>query len=444
MNGPSARALREGGIGGSIPYKIGVTCIVKLESGGPLPPEWRKKTVLQGPFGDYGQVLRIDCQEAQGVAFIEYEDKRDAEDAERELHGKSIGGKQINVTLARAPDQKRGLAGFGRTVDIEERIAELARRHRLDEAATARLASVFHDRARLGCDLNRDFEELSEHLAASNKPSALVSMRLADLRAGRTIGPCKYSGGRRGTGMCESDEPYQHHPPRNGAHEIRSSGDGHGRDEAHRERRPRSRERERERGDRDRAQSGRPEERGAPKRSREEPSPKKSRDTARSPEKSRKQGRGDAPGSDGRHRERSRERKPSPKRASSDEAGKKASGRKEHDRGARSRSRQKEKKPRQTDSALPKERAQSSGSSGSRLRKKKSKGGGKDKRDLKEEQKKDSKKKQKRKSESSSSESAGKADQKRPASGKRKKAKSASPGRRRRKKPGSSSSNDSG
>lgn len=204
--------MREGGIGGSIPYKIGVTLVVKLSSGGPFPPEWRKKTVLQEPFGDYGQILRIDCQEAQGVAFIEFEDKRDAEDAEHEMNGKQIMGKPISVTLARAPDQRRGF-GLGRTVDIEERIAELARRHRLDEAATARLASVFHDRSRLGCDLNRDFEELNEHLAASNKPSALVSMKLADLRAGRSIGPCKYvgvgGGSRRGSGMCEGrDDVY--------------------------------------------------------------------------------------------------------------------------------------------------------------------------------------------------------------------------------------------
>merc|ERR1719429_929275 len=92
----------------------------------------------------------------------------------------------------------------GRTLDISERINELARNYRLDEAATVRLASVFSERARLGCDINRDITELGEHLAVSNKPSALVSMKLADLRAGRSIGPCKYNGARRG--MCEVDD----------------------------------------------------------------------------------------------------------------------------------------------------------------------------------------------------------------------------------------------
>lgn len=77
----------------------------------------------------------------------------------------------------------------------QDSLAELSRHYRLDEAASARLASVFAERARLGCDLSRDLAELGEHLAASNKPSALVSMKLSDLRAGRPIGPCKYAGG---------------------------------------------------------------------------------------------------------------------------------------------------------------------------------------------------------------------------------------------------------
>jgi len=288
MNGPSARALREGGIGGSIPYKIGVTLVVKLASGGPLPPEWRRKTTLQEPFGDYGQILRIDCQEAQGVAFIEFEDKRDAEDAEHEMNGKQISGKIVSVTLARAPDQRRGV-GPGRTVDIEERIAELARRHRLDEAATARLASVFHDRSRLGCDLSRDFEELNEHLAASNKPSALVSMKLADLRAGRSIGPCKYAGSGARRGMCEADEVFH---IGNGSilSEARSFADNHhNRDEGRSRDEARGRElKERRHRSRDRTQASRPEERREERderteeRGEEKKSQKRSWDRARS------------------------------------------------------------------------------------------------------------------------------------------------------------------
>merc|ERR1719401_623043 len=101
MNGPSARALREGGTGGSMSYKLGVTLIVKLSSGGPFPPEWRRKTTLQEPFGDYGHILRIDVQESHGVAFIEYEDSRDAEDAAAEMDGKQIKGKSVTVQVAK-------------------------------------------------------------------------------------------------------------------------------------------------------------------------------------------------------------------------------------------------------------------------------------------------------------------------------------------------------
>jgi len=203
MNGPSSRALREGGIGGSLSYKIGFTLVVKPKEGGAFPREWMRKTSLQGAFGDYGQVLRIDIQQSQGCAYVEYEDVRDAEDAGRELDNKVIAGKQASVQMAGQSNLRRPgsnlapLGPPGRSVDIEERIAELAQKHILDEAAAARLASVFQDRSRLGCDLVRDFQELDEHLAASNKPSALVSMKLAELRSGRTIGPCRYKGGGR-------------------------------------------------------------------------------------------------------------------------------------------------------------------------------------------------------------------------------------------------------
>eukprot|EP00930_Biecheleria_cincta_P100423 TRINITY_DN92066_c0_g1_i1.p1 TRINITY_DN92066_c0_g1~~TRINITY_DN92066_c0_g1_i1.p1 ORF type:complete len:276 (-),score=41.25 TRINITY_DN92066_c0_g1_i1:155-982(-) len=203
MNGPSSRALREGGIGGSLPYKIGFTLVVRPKEGGAFPQEWLRKTSLQGAFGDYGQVLRIDIQQSQGCAYVEYEDVRDAEDAGRELDNKPIAGKAASVQMAGQSNLRRPgsnlapLGPPGRPVDIEGRVAELAQRHFLDEAAAARLASVFQERSRIGCDLVRDFQELDEHLAASNKPSALVSMKLAELRSGRTIGPCRYKGGGR-------------------------------------------------------------------------------------------------------------------------------------------------------------------------------------------------------------------------------------------------------
>lgn len=205
MNGPSAQALREGGIGGSLRYKSGVTLLVRINGGGPPPPEWKRKTTLQSIFGDFGQVLKIDIPEGQGVAYIEYEDKLDAQEAEREMQGKKICGCAVSVQMMGGSGSLAGRACS--TSDLPSRIAAVAREHHLDEAASARLASVFAERARLGCDMNRDIEEISEHLAASNKPSALVSMKLAELRTGQPlqVRPAGEQGRHRG-GSCGAEQ----------------------------------------------------------------------------------------------------------------------------------------------------------------------------------------------------------------------------------------------
>merc|ERR1719190_281058 len=108
------------------------------------------------------------------MAFVEYEDQRDAEDAAKDMNGRQILGRNVTVEMAKASDSRRHPVGGKPSmriaaVDIEERVGQLAQQHRLDEAATTRLASVFQDRSRLGCDLAKDFEELGQHLAASNK-----------------------------------------------------------------------------------------------------------------------------------------------------------------------------------------------------------------------------------------------------------------------------------
>lgn len=72
------------------------------------------------------------------------------------------------------------------------RIAALASEHRLDDAATNRLSIVFSERLRLGCDIVQDLAEMSTHLVASHKPSALVSILAAKLRTGQPIGLCAY------------------------------------------------------------------------------------------------------------------------------------------------------------------------------------------------------------------------------------------------------------
>merc|ERR1712129_185754 len=72
----------------------------------------------------------------------------------------------------------------------------MTQKYGLDATSAARLVSAFKDRSRRGCNLDVDIKNLSDHLAASNKPSALVCMKLADLREGKPIGPCRFNGDR--------------------------------------------------------------------------------------------------------------------------------------------------------------------------------------------------------------------------------------------------------
>mmetsp|Transcript_26652 Transcript_26652/g.58564 ORF Transcript_26652/g.58564 Transcript_26652/m.58564 type:complete len:295 (-) Transcript_26652:83-967(-) len=214
MNGPSAQALREGGVGGSLRYKTGTTLVVRIANGSAPPSAWKRKTTLQSEFGEFGQIMRIDIPEGQGMAYIEYDDKRDAEEAAHEMDGKKICGLIVSVQVLTAHNGgPRGGPGGGG--DVQTRIEALAQEHGLDAAAAARLVSVFTERVRMGCDLNRDISELSDHLGASNKPSALVSMKLAELRSGQPIGPCKYNKGGRSDGISEDG----------GSHVSRSRGD---------------------------------------------------------------------------------------------------------------------------------------------------------------------------------------------------------------------------
>jgi len=187
MQGPSAIALRQGGQGGALKYKVGVQVVVTIASGGVTPPAWKKKTTLQEVFGDFGQVLEIHTQD-DGTAIVEFEDQRDAQDAAQSMDGKKICGSTVNVKIRQ--DSRSGGACRGGT---DDRITEMAMKYGLDATSTARLVSAFRDRSRRGCNLDVDLRQLSEHLAASNKPSALVCMKLADLRDGKPIGPCRYS-----------------------------------------------------------------------------------------------------------------------------------------------------------------------------------------------------------------------------------------------------------
>mmetsp|Transcript_99050 Transcript_99050/g.236355 ORF Transcript_99050/g.236355 Transcript_99050/m.236355 type:complete len:1014 (-) Transcript_99050:67-3108(-) len=73
------------------------------------------------------------------------------------------------------------------------RVRDLARRHRLDKGAATKLEEAMSMREAMGKDVEKDIVLLDEHLTASNKPSALISMKLESLRKGYNIGHCIYS-----------------------------------------------------------------------------------------------------------------------------------------------------------------------------------------------------------------------------------------------------------
>ncbi|RUS19196.1 hypothetical protein BC937DRAFT_87848 [Endogone sp. FLAS-F59071] len=65
---------------------------------GKLPIDCRTRD-LEDVFSKYGKVTRLDVK--RGFGFVEYEDKRDAEDAVREANGKRVLGVPIVVEWAK-------------------------------------------------------------------------------------------------------------------------------------------------------------------------------------------------------------------------------------------------------------------------------------------------------------------------------------------------------
>lgn len=59
-----------------------------------------KKTVLQEAFGDFGHIVRIEVPEGRRVAFVEFESRTDATDAQKAVDGTSVGGVRVTVKLA--------------------------------------------------------------------------------------------------------------------------------------------------------------------------------------------------------------------------------------------------------------------------------------------------------------------------------------------------------
>mmetsp|Transcript_33054 Transcript_33054/g.76875 ORF Transcript_33054/g.76875 Transcript_33054/m.76875 type:complete len:148 (+) Transcript_33054:171-614(+) len=74
---------------GSFRYKTGTTLRVSGLS------TTARKTDVQGVFGDFGYILRIDLE--PGRAYVEFEDERDALDALSEMDGKKLKGQFMKV-----------------------------------------------------------------------------------------------------------------------------------------------------------------------------------------------------------------------------------------------------------------------------------------------------------------------------------------------------------
>eukprot|EP00747_Dinoflagellata_sp_TGD_P223349 gnl/TRDRNA2_/TRDRNA2_94932_c0_seq2.p1 gnl/TRDRNA2_/TRDRNA2_94932_c0~~gnl/TRDRNA2_/TRDRNA2_94932_c0_seq2.p1 ORF type:complete len:139 (+),score=21.18 gnl/TRDRNA2_/TRDRNA2_94932_c0_seq2:47-463(+) len=56
-----------------------------------------RKTDLQGKFGEFGQIVRLDLDGAK--AYLEFEDLRDAEDAVKALDGKTVKDSRMKVEM---------------------------------------------------------------------------------------------------------------------------------------------------------------------------------------------------------------------------------------------------------------------------------------------------------------------------------------------------------
>jgi len=184
-----------------------------------------KDVRLRGPLRESRREALKDCVELRKAAekgggdptlHKVREKRQDLETTtwtEKDLGGRQLDGAEgrakvqprsdqvVKQAMAEAREAARAAsAPVGGPVDIVARISELAQTHGLDESSAIKLTGAFHDRQKLGCNLHKDFLELNQHLAASNRPSALVSMKLAEFRTGKAIGPCHYSGGRKDAG----------------------------------------------------------------------------------------------------------------------------------------------------------------------------------------------------------------------------------------------------
>ena len=69
---------------------------MKFVGGGPAPADLQRKAKIQEAFGDYGQILRIETPQGKGLAYLEFDDKRDAEDMVSDTKGHTF---QYNIII---------------------------------------------------------------------------------------------------------------------------------------------------------------------------------------------------------------------------------------------------------------------------------------------------------------------------------------------------------
>lgn len=58
------------------------------------------KTQMQSAFGEFGHIIRIETPASKGLAYITFQDKKDAQDAVKHMDGETADGHRMKVAMA--------------------------------------------------------------------------------------------------------------------------------------------------------------------------------------------------------------------------------------------------------------------------------------------------------------------------------------------------------
>lgn len=157
------------------------------------PPRERKHYDLHPEIKDLARTFNIDAGLTQRLNDIMMDQrkktwKQDLERLHEILKEAHTPAAMLNLKVK---DMEKGT--FVGKAKCGPRVREIARKHRLDKGATMKLEEAMAMREAMGKDVERDISMLDEHLSASNKPSALISMKLDSLRKGFNVGHCIYN-----------------------------------------------------------------------------------------------------------------------------------------------------------------------------------------------------------------------------------------------------------